>query len=488
MQFLAPAGCGGYKEFVLTIKKFIIPLKIAALGFAIYAVALPLFEKGGQNFGISQGLLLAAFLFIAYAFLAITGAVFQPDGKGNRLDLFDLLLLGAFPLYLVYFGNERFLSSLDTLSTRQVPLAILKNGTIDLSGQKLFSSNRTSYSVILIDGKVLSSFPLGTALLAVPHTALAMRAAGTDGAGLDSLLWEKHFASLATVASVLFLFTALRKKFAESVALKTACVFALATSVFSCASQAMWSFTGELFFLTMVFFLIMNHSSALAGIAMGAAFLCRPTALIFVAIAAPFLYLENRRETSIFLITSLVSVLGFAGLLSFWYGHPLGGYGMMNQDATFWHGNFWSALGGNLISPSRGLLIFYPFLVAVVLVLTLTKQWNRWQLASFFSIATFVCLASFYSRWWGGHSLGPRLLTETSPFLAFLTIPVWKEWKNLGWIRFVFAAFLLYSIFTQFLLVYNPAASEWSSVVSLDANLDVLWSWTDGQLAAAWSL
>jgi hypothetical protein len=477
--------------------------RLTALVAVGIVVAIPLCNRSGTNFGIQPGLLLACGIFFFYALFGRTG-----DAKNERrhsagindrrlsagklsyrLHLFDLLLLGAFPLYLIYFGNERFLSSLDTLPTRQLPLTILNHGTLDLSAQHVFSKSHSSYPVLTRDGELLSGFPIGTGLMAIPHTAIGMAATKSDGNGIISLMWEKHFAALASVVSVLFLFFGVRSKFGETIAAKTSMVFAVATSLFSCASQAMWSFTGELFFLSLSLMLLLRGASAVfGGIAFGAAFLCRPTAIIFLVIAAGFLYLDNKRKGILLLISGAASILLVMSILWMIYHHPLGGYGLMNQDASAWRSEFSKALLGNLISPSRGFLIYYPFVAMSILIITTTKQWNSWLWGCIVSIGAVLVLTSFFAKWWGGHSLGPRLLTETSILIALLTIPAWIHWSKLGWIRMAFLMLLIFSSCTQFLLIYNSSASEWNNSMTVDQNPEILWSLKESQLAAAWGL
>ena len=93
----------------------------------------------------------------------------------------DLFVLGAFPLYLLYVGNGFFRGSGDSLATRRLPSLILQQGTIDLAHTPPFDQrDQRHYSVLWFDEKTLPSFPLGTAFLAVPYTAVALAATGGE--------------------------------------------------------------------------------------------------------------------------------------------------------------------------------------------------------------------------------------------------------------------------------------------------------------------
>jgi hypothetical protein len=158
---------------------------------------------------------------------------------------------------------------------------------------------------------------------------------------------------------------------------------------------------------------------------------------------------------------------------------------MMNSVGSEWKSDFLSAMLGNLISPGRGLFVYFPFLIVCLVVLFIRKNRTIWPVTCVLCIVAILFLNSMYTKWWGGHSLGPRLLTETSLFLALLTIPLWSR---KGWIKAAFLLLLGFSICTQFLLAYKPAAAEWSSKVQIDEHPEMLWDWRNSQLNAAWSL
>lgn len=82
---------------------------------------------------------------------------------------------------------------------------------------------------------------------------------------------------------------------------------------------------------------------------------------------------------------------------------------------------FWTGLYGSLASPSRGLLVYSPFLVAALVALTL--RWRRWANPPLVVLALTATLAqalllALYPTWHGGHSYGARLMTDTLPATA----------------------------------------------------------------------
>jgi hypothetical protein len=478
----------GRKVFLFT--RF---LKFGLLIGVLAILVLPLTSSNARDWRIDDGLALLGIIFFCYALLSITSLAFYKNEKGYRIGGLDLILIGAFPLYLLYVGNERFLNSLDTLPSRYLPHAIVQSGSMDLSVMRAIRPRRLPYSIVRIDGKLLPSFPVGTGIVAVPYVAAARTTLDPNAMEMFILKTEKQFAALLSVASVLVFFAGIRKIFSERIAALAAAVYAIATTLFSSPSQAMWSFTGELFFLTVALVILMDAKAstskiAFAGIAMGVAFLCRPTAIIILSVLTLVVYFQNSKKAWIFAISGGVSVAVCAGFLLTVYGHPLGAYGVLNREATLWRADFWNALAGNLFSPSRGVFIFFPYIAIAIYYALRTRDLfiRRWMIGSIVCVLLILCLTSLYTKWWGGHSLGPRLNTESAPFFALLTVPVWLRWSTLRWKRIVFVALLFFSIATQFQCVYDPSVSKWNGTVQVDTHPEVLWSWKNSQLAAAW--
>ena len=99
-----------------------------------------------------------------------------------------------------------------------------------------------------------------------------------------------------------------------------------------------------------------------------------------------------------------------------------GGYEVSGIGASLLAG-----LAGTLFSPSRGLFIYSPFLLASIAGMAIfigTREYRRYPLLSGIAAAIVanIYLASRWPSWWGGWCYGPRLLTEIVP-LMILFIP-----------------------------------------------------------------
>ena len=400
-----------------------------------------------------------------------------------------LLVAGAFPLYALYVGNGVNLTSGDNQATRLLPSLLLTRGTLDLSTTPPFDGPALPYFVVRASGRVFNLFPTGTALVALPHAALALL--GSGGRVTPALVsrWEKHAAALITVAAAILVWAAARR-WGDGAALGAAFVFALATPVPANAAQALWSFTGEIFCLALALFLALRARPlpAWAGAAAGAAFACRPTALIGAAAIGLALVATDRRSAARFAAgLGAVAVLTCAGQIVL-YGHPLGAYGAANTAHGSFNPDFAAGLAGVLASPSRGLLVFCPWVLLLPFGLVRAREREgslfTWTLASLAATAATILVASSHVQWWGGWSLGPRLVTEAAPFLALASIPLFNASR--GALRKVFLLLLAFAAATQLLLAYAPGAWEWDPKVLDPVGPRALWRWRESQLAAAW--
>jgi hypothetical protein len=301
--------------------------------------------------------------------------------------------------------------------------------------------------------------------------------------------WEKHAAALLTVAAAALLWAAFRR-WGDGAALGAAAVFALATPVPANAAQALWSFTGEIFCLALALFLALRARPlpAWAGAAAGFAFACRPTALIGAAAIGFALLATDRRAAPRYAAGLGAALAAACGVQFALYGHPLGAYGAMNTAQRAFSANYAGGLAGVLASPSRGLLVFCPWILLLPFGLARRRESPAglfaWTLAGLGAAAATVCLAASHILWWGGWSLGPRLTTEAAPFLALASIPLFLFAGRP--LRSAFLALAAFAAVTQLLLAYTEGVRGWDPLVLERVGPRALWWWKDGQLASAW--
>lgn len=246
----------------------------------------------------------------------------------------------------------------------------------------------------------------------------------------------------ATTAALLYLFClqfGLSKKRAWAVAL----IFGIASPA---AVYAKFDFAqplASLFILIAMIFLIRvrNHGRTnlvIAGISLGLAILTRPEVVIFPGVAfITTAYLiqpaqpgtNNLFNTQSFLnvLMFIVPMIGFVFLNQYINALRFGGWFSTGYTTSggdkfiFGIGRITKSLLGHLISPGRGLLIFFPLsFLSLIGCLTLIK---RDRLVGFLLVTTIfgsLLLYSSWLQWAAGISWGPRFLIPIIPYLTVL--------------------------------------------------------------------
>ncbi|HAS83628.1 MAG TPA: hypothetical protein DCS43_13400 [Verrucomicrobia bacterium] len=349
--------------------------------------------------------------------------------------------------FIVYMGNGRGWPSGDTIPNKLLPISILQEGDLDLDEFVAQIPQGKRYSMVTVNGRTYSSYPLGTAFTALPVYAVAGcvipglyaermapfhalgQGFGNERRTVASTL-EKLSAALVAACSVLFVWLIARSRADVYTALLVTGAYAFGTSVMSSASQALWTHTGSCLALTAMLYLTTRpgvHATGLliAGACAGWAFFCRPTNVLALAVFG-FWVLVNRRQRALWWALGAAVVTLLAMLLNnVLYGHILGGG---SARAGRLGGFSLEALLGVLFSPSRGLLVFSPYLALALLggiVVNRRTPW-RWEGGCLAAAMIYILLYACWPDWGGGYSLGPRLLCDVVPLLVlpFLSVCV----------------------------------------------------------------
>jgi hypothetical protein len=199
-----------------------------------------------------------------------------------------------------------------------------------------------------------------------------------------------------------------------------------------------------------------------------------------------FYFLENRFNK--FLIFSFLGFCVATGFFFYNYqtfGSVLPPYYMASRLSF---DSFSEAFLGHLISPNRGLLVFFPLALMSIygfFVALKNKQlkYRRLYLILFSGFLVYVFIYSLFPHWWMGYSYGPRMFAEIVPLLVILMVPVFNYW-HLKWLKISLSVLILYSVAVQVVGAYSwKAVGDWNVLpISVDLKPERIWDWSDMQV------
>lgn len=270
--------------------------------------------------------------------------------------------------------------------------------------------------------RVCSIFPPGIAFLAFPFF-LPFVLAGAEPLDLGLLVRVGHAAAATIeVLATLLLWAVMRRFASERWSLALVLLYFLGTSVRTIASQALWQHAGVHLAIALALWLVLiprpvaGWRDMFAGFALGFGAVVRQTTAILV----PFLLAARGRATILAVVGAAVGVTPLLVYNALAFGNPLEqGYGTKPFDTSPLVG-----LYGLLLSPSRGLFVYEPYILfafATIVLLKPSRDHLELRLLSLtYAWAATAILYSTYAEWWGGRVFGPRFLDDLAPVLFAL--------------------------------------------------------------------
>lgn len=391
-------------------------------------------------------------------------------------------------VFLVHLVSPT-VTSTDSRWSIPAAVSLARHGDFDLDEYEPVIEREGRYAVHVQDGHTFSYFPYGTTLLVAP--AVLMADLVFFGGGLEAEAQagrvdqvEQGVASVlvAVTASLVYLVSlaVLRRR---PLAFLAAGIFGFGTAAWSTASRGLWMHGPEMLLLTAALLLGVKAErraplAAWTALPLALAFVVRPTAMAAIVAFGLWVAVQHRRQLPGFLAIGAVVGLGFVALNLAMFGrwlHPYYDPSTIGPTETFFE-----ALAGNLVSPSRGLLVFTPLFV---LIAARRRRLAPLEWAAAGTIGLHLLLISRFFHWWGGHSYGPRLFSDVTPLLVFLLLPVLpKLGRPRPAMTAAFAVLLAVSV-----LVHGRGAiafDTWlwnSEPVSVDEQPSRLWDWRDAQ-------
>jgi hypothetical protein len=182
------------------------------------------------------------------------------------------------------------------------------------------------------------------------------------------------------------------------------------------------------------------------------------------------------------------------------FGRPLPSYYLVSRLEP---AHFREALAANLVSPSRGLLIYVPVLLFVAFLLVRHRRQlvhRRLVWLSLIIVAANLAAVSLFPQWWAGHCFGPRFMTGSVPWfvlLGTLGLRASLTWRGgraaespAGWrAQSAFGvALLVLSVFINANGAIRRATWEWNEGPPLNVDLHPgrVWDWRRPQFLAGY--
>jgi hypothetical protein len=276
-------------------------------------------------------------------------------------------------------------------------------------------------------------------------------------------------------------------------------VFAFCTSVFSTASRDLGQHGPSVLMLCAALWMLSRahrfpSSAAWAGLFVALSYVMRPTNSIAVLLLTALVAIRHRRFLPAYLaLAALVAIPFVAWNLSV-YSSVLSPYYRPERILPASGTLFLEAAAGNLVSPARGLLIFSPVLLfaawGFVLELRGTRARVEAAIVGLIVLLHWLTVSSF-PHWWAGYSYGPRYMTDLSPYLCVLLIPVVEKLfsaelpvRRRRWLRAAFAVTVCFSAFTHSMGAASWATVDWNGrPADVDTHPSRIWDYSDPPFA-----
>lgn len=392
----------------------------------------------------------------------------QPPAGFSRHDVLIALLL-AVVAFLVFNANGRLISAADTFAARYLPFSILRNHSVLLdpvvsavaqgrTPPAARGEDGTAFWIMTArDGHLVSKYPLVVPIAVAP---LYLPAVGY----LDSIAWDPHIAdkvarimekfsaSLIAAVSVAFLYLLLRRRASSRVAIVLSLVYAFGTTAWVISSQALWMHGLAQFFIIVTMWLITGPRTpirvAMAGLLCALIAANRPPDTILAAALSLFGLRWAGRNWPLFILAGAVPVLLTVAYNLGTVGHLAGAYALSVHPADF-NDNIPEGVAGLLVSPTRGLFVFSPFLLFVPCMLLYALRERSTRALTLALCVALVAQVIGYAMvdWRQGIAWGPRWLTDMVPLLVWMLPPIVAGLSRSG--RWLFGATCVASVAIQ---------------------------------------
>ena len=374
-----------------------------------------------------------------------------------------------------------------------------------------YVKNGEMYQIEPVGAHLYNFLPPGTSILSLPFVKMAnvlgvstVNADQTFNLQGETIIESWLAAFLMAVLAAIFFYTA-RLVLPLIHSLLVTAGGALGTQVWSMTSRSMFSDTWAMLLLSLAIFLLLSYEvkgdrihPVLMATILAWTYLVYPLYSVHVAAVTIYLLLAfNARQSIAYLLTGAFWAAGLVGYSWYNFGHLLPSY--FSARRLFFR-QFWVALPGHLISPSRGVLIFVPTIFFVAYLLIRFRKFlphRRLVVTALAAISAHFVVITGIGQWWGGHNYGSRFTTGMIPWLVLLAIlglkamliseekePAPSFWRKRAAVS-VGLVLLLASIWINGRGAISLATLEWNSrPLNVDKHVERVWDWRQPQFLA----
>jgi hypothetical protein len=402
--------------------------------------------------------------------------------------------------------------------------SIMQEGDADLDEYQPTFKELNGHGIVQVDGHYRNYFPIGPTLVAlVPIWTFnqLVNLVATPVAPFPKLAkgvgnWQRNFSRVGKIDLSFFMVTemvlgsllaALAAVFIQLMALEllpmrwalvVTGVFAFCTPVWSTASRDLGQHGPSVLMLSVALWLLVRArripwSAALAGPFVALSYVMRPTNSLSVILLTVLVAIRYRRALPGYCATALLVAIPFCAYNLSVYDSVFPPYYRAERIVPASADLFFEALAGNLISPARGLFVFSPVFLLSGYGFVLEWKAARERAMAVLLLSAMVLhwlVVSSFPHWWGGHSYGPRFMTDLVPYLCYFLVPV------VGRIRGVMASAVVrreilpiafcfgaaWSAFTHLRGATSQAVAEWNArpqELDVDRYPERLWDFRD---------
>lgn len=367
------------------------------------------------------------------------------------------VLVGLVVLVVLFFVSPHLPVRSDPRLAVPTAVSLLTERDVDLDEFDDVASVRDHYGYVEVGGRHFDYFPWVNAVPAVPwvvaYDVVVPDVSAVDVVDSSAELTIQRFASatvaaLAAVTLAAIALTLLNMSGNARPASRwwsyrwivTIVAAAVSTALWSVASRGLWQHGPSMLCLAgAVLFLLRSMGGertgrwdpVLLGAFLAAAVVARPTNVVSVAVVAVVLAAGRRWRVAleavlgaapVLLVFCVCSLRWFGGLPPYYAGGRVG-----------WHSEFVEATAAQLVSPARGLVVFFPYVALAALPVVWRSAGRVLRLAAWAAASAAggyaLVAGAFGESWWAGDSYGPRFMSEALVWLwpvAFVaTIVLW---------------------------------------------------------------